>query len=340
MMNHSGISKASVAIGVAFLLVALAVAGLIWFRPDPCNFGTFKKSIGVDLGAQIAGENLIKTSVGLSDSESRDFDSILTDYAATFETTCRIHKQKAITDAEYNCRAAKMQNALNAVRALQLELDAAAKLSRDAQKAAAEQALADFRKLPRASDLTTCGASLSVDPTQIIFQGTDTEHVIHISNGGNAPSVFTLEAQNAALFVTPVTGPLDVGVSVPIELVRTRTAADPAVPIVLHIADNQQNTKDVSVTISADNARVYEDLAARALAAAKRQNRAPSVEDIHTVLATTHSFVNWDSAASDIVTAQIFAQAGQQKEAQKAVESAQIKSPTMNKNLVAKAVFK
>lgn len=342
MSSNSGSTLLKVVGAIVFIAI-VAAALYKWLHPDPCAFGTYKKSIGVDLGATIAGKDLIKTNVGLSDAESRDFDSILNDYAAVYETSCRQHQQKVINDAEYACRSRKMQDALNAIRNLQVALESAAKLDPAAQKEAAQKALDTFRALPRSSDLSSCGPNLSVDPDQITFRSSETEHVIHVSNGGNASTNFTVTGGGDAIHIDPTAGALATASPVPVELIRMRTEVDPAVPMVIQITDSQGNNKKVTITIAADNAHVFDELTNQVVAAAGKQNRAPTLEDVRDVLSLTHSITGTagtNGAASDIVAAQVLVQAGQRTAAQKAVEAAVIKSPTLNKEIVSKAIFK
>lgn len=73
----------------AWLLIAAIVAVLIvlilWiYRPQPqCTFSGWKKSVGVELDAEVKDLDSVMAKVGVNDAQVREFDVLMRDYALT-----------------------------------------------------------------------------------------------------------------------------------------------------------------------------------------------------------------------------------------------------------------
>src|SRR3954449_4249133 len=99
--------------------VGVAAALLIFWlkRPqDDCSFSGWKRTVGVELDAQVQGLEAIKSKVGISDGQVRDYDTLLKDYALKYDTACRDMRAGAMSQGEYTCLRRNMNAALDQVR--------------------------------------------------------------------------------------------------------------------------------------------------------------------------------------------------------------------------------
>lgn len=74
-----------------FAITAVVVVFILWIlhpRPD-CAFSGWKKSVGVELEAAVNNLDAVKAKVGVNDSEVREFDTLLKDYALKYDAACQ-----------------------------------------------------------------------------------------------------------------------------------------------------------------------------------------------------------------------------------------------------------
>jgi hypothetical protein len=318
------------------LAVALGVALYIWFKPSPCSFGDYKRAENITIGAQLEGKQLLRTTVGLSDAQSRDFDSRLQTYAAFYESSCRDQRRGMITKDEYNCRERNLRGALLGMESLETQLEAIAKLTDPAaQKAAAQEVLAKFQSLPQVTALAGCGPILSVNPQQLNFKGTDTDHFVTVSNIGFESLNFSARGMPSGFVPLPTSGALTPGGQTNVVVTRTNETVDPSQSFKFEIIDSGGEQVTVTITVAPENARVYSTLAERATQAALEQHKPlPTVSDVDTIWAPSNyspaTPPSVSSAVKELVFAQVLAKAGNEEAAKVSYSKAVAMAPALH----------
>jgi hypothetical protein len=222
------------------------------------------------------------------------------------------------------------------MESLQTQLEAIAKLTDPAaQKAAAEEALAKFQSLPQVTALAGCGPILSVDPQQLNFKGTDTDHFVTVSNIGFESLNFSARGMPPGFVPLPTSGALAAGGQTNVVVTRTNETVDPTQPFKFEIIDNGGEQVTVTITVAPENARVYSTLAERATQASLEQHKPfPTVGDVETVWAPSNSSPGTppsvNSAVKDLVFAQVLAKAGNKEAAKISYDKAVAMAPALH----------
>src|ERR1700682_4517008 len=221
--------------------VAVAVALLLYYvRPTPdCAFSGWKSTVGVDLEAKVGDLDAVRTKVGLTSAEVREFDTLLKDYAAKYEANCRDVKNGRKTQADYTCRRANMDGVLDRLRTFAQALTAAQGIKDPHEQAAQiRSVLDDLRSAARTDYARGCVSAISVDPDSITFAKDTPERSIHVGNGGNNDLTFAIDRLPEAFLAYPPTGNIPRGAQpLTVSIIRTIMPATEG-PITFRIRSN------------------------------------------------------------------------------------------------------
>ena len=171
-----------VALVAVLMLASLSVIGWWWWNhihpPGPdCLMLAHEKTSGIDFSFTVDKVKSLQATLGLTDKDVRDFDDLLRDYGAKYETSCRDYSTlHAITSAEYNCRRDNMDKTLDSIRALREVLG---KTSRDATNTIAKKYIESILESAHNSFRSGCGASLRISPNPVHrrFRGQEKEGI-------------------------------------------------------------------------------------------------------------------------------------------------------------------
>src|SRR5262249_28106324 len=117
---------------ILVVIVLLAAGGLLWYllhRHEDCAFSGWRQSVGVDIDVAVGDLDAIKSKVGITDQQTRDFDALLRDFAAKYDTDCMDYTKGRMNQAEYVCRRGKMEKTLDQVRLFLQKVQAAKALA-------------------------------------------------------------------------------------------------------------------------------------------------------------------------------------------------------------------
>ena len=268
--------KSTLALGIVSIVIVVALAFyLIYRRPpqDDCTFLGWKQSVGIDLETTLAKLQSVKGQLGITDSQIREFDELLKDYGAKYETICRDSKAGRISSAEYNCRRQNMDRALDSVRALERSLSVIGSIQdASAQKQIALKAMDSFRELAGAAYKRNCGAAITVTPKHLSFDDHFPERSIQISNSGNSDLTYAIEEVPEAFVPVPPSGHIGQGATVTVALHRSSFPISSQV-LSFYVRDNFDDRVQVNIEVSSENAALYRDLGNIANAIASADQR-------------------------------------------------------------------
>jgi len=203
-----------------------------------------EKTSGIDFTFTIGKVRSLQATLGLTDKDVRDFDDLLKDYGAKYETICKDYSVlHTITNAEYNCRRDNMDKALDNIRALREVLG---KSLGSPDSASAKKYIDSILDAAHGSFTSGCGASLRINPTRIRI-AKEVSHTITISNVGNRNVMFGVAGVPECLLPDPRTGELNQGESRNITLWRTYYTV-PSDSFTFTIDDNFNNHILIEVT--------------------------------------------------------------------------------------------
>ena len=177
-----------------------------------------EKTSGIDFSFTIDKVKSLQATLGLTDKDVRDFDDLLKDYGAKYETNCRDYSAlHVITGAEYNCRRDNMDKTLDSIRALR---EVFGKISGDATNDIAKKYIESILNSSHGGFKSGCGSSLRISPNKIHI-ASEVNHTVTLLNVGNRDVNFGVAGVPQCLLPDPRVGDLKQGTSVNITLWRT-----------------------------------------------------------------------------------------------------------------------
>lgn len=318
-------------VGLAAVLV-LAVLGGVWWGwwnhthgPGPdCLMLSHEKTSGIDFTFTIDKVKSLQATLGLTDKDVRDFDDLLKDYGAKYETICKDYSVlHVITSAEYNCRRDNMDKTLDSVRALREVLG---KTSGDAANASAKKYIASILDaVHHGSFASGCAASLRIDPNKIRMSK-EINHTITVLNVGNRDISFSVTGIPQCLLPEPRTGEVKQGKSQNLLLWRTYYPV-PSDSFTFTIEDNFNNHIPVEVS-GATNLPSPNTLAAELKSIIGR--RPALTEAIRFVNDLAKTQDRNPSAGAYVTAAAILSSAGNSDDALRAIQMAERINPQVN----------
>jgi len=309
--------------GLVAVLIVAALCGIGWWwwnhihPPGPdCLMLSHEKTSGIDFSFTIDKVKSLQATLGLTDKDVRDFDDLLKDYGAKYETICKDYSVlHVVTSAEYNCRRDNMDKTLDSIRALREVLG---KSSGDAANASAKKYVESILDAAHGSFTSGCGASLRIDPNKIHISR-EINHTITVSNVGNRDVMFGVTGIPQCLLPDPRTGGLRQGESRNITLWRTYYAV-PSDSFTFTIDDNFNSHIPVEVT----GANNLPSLKALAADLKSRIGHTPTLQD---ALIFINAKDQKPSAGAYVTAAAILSSAGNSDGALSAVQVAEHINP-------------
>lgn len=246
---------------VAILLVCLVIGGFFALRmqrrPSPQNECTlvWKAELGIDVELLIGRIQKAHAKLSIADSEIRDLDVLLNDYALQYEAACKARKANLINGAAYQCRTENMAKALHSLRALKLFLDSLDRVKDPkGQASAIRQALHNFQQLAREQYKHNCTSSISVDPRRLRFQNHIPELSIQIANAGNNDFHYTIEKIPSGFYPVPTSGKVAIGDVVTVAIKRNSASASNLHPAGFYVRTNFNDQVYVALELTEQNA--------------------------------------------------------------------------------------
>ncbi len=326
-------------------LVLLAVVGVVWYllhRHDDCSFSGWKQTIGVDIEVATKDVDAIKGKVGITDEQTRQFDTLMTDFALKYDANCNDYRQGRMNQAEYLCRRNNMDKALDQLRVFVQKVEAAKAASDPAaQRDILLNALDDLEKSRKSEYRAGCTSAMLVDPLQIPFHGQTALQAVQVTNSGNNPLIFTVATLPIGFIAVPKTGQLAPGTLAAVIVYRTVEPVTSGLTYTFHIVSNFQDDISVQLTLDPQNASLYKTLGdeARSLAAASKPN-ANVVVTLADALTVVDQTVKKAGNAGPpqgleairyLLAAGVLAESGSPVEAQHALDTAALKDPSLAK---------
>jgi outer membrane protein OmpA-like peptidoglycan-associated protein len=305
------------------VLVSLGAIGWWWWNRThgpgaDCLMLAHEKTSGIDFSFTVDKVKSLQATLGLTDKDVRDFDDLLKDYGAKYETNCKdFSALHVITTAEYNCRRNNMDKTLDSVRALREVLG---KTSGDATNVIAKNYIDSILGSSHSGFKNGCGASMRISPNKIHISK-EVNHTLTLSNVGNRDINFAVSGVPECLLADPKVGGLKERDSVNITLWRTYYAVS-SDSFTFTIDDNFDDHIPVEVS-GAANLPSPRQLAENLR---KRFGRTPTLKDVL-------GFVdpkNLEPSAGAFVTASaILSSAGNYGDALAAIKTAQSIDPRL-----------
>jgi hypothetical protein len=305
--------------GLVAVLILTALCGIGWWwwnhihPPGPdCLMLSHEKTSGIDFSFTIDKVKFLQATLGLTDKDIRDFDDLLKDYGAKYETICKDYSVlHVVTSGEYNCRRDNMDKTLDSIRALREVLG---KSSGDVANATAKKYIESILDAVHGSFTSGCGASLRIDPNKIHISR-EASHTITVSNVGNRDVIFGVTGIPQCLLPDPRTGGLSRGESRNITLWRTYYAV-PSDSFTFTIEDNFNSHIPVEVT----GANNLPSPGAMASDLKSQIGRPPTLQDALTFI---NAKGRKPSAGTYITAAAILSSAGNYADALSAIQLAE-----------------
>lgn len=326
---------------VVILGIVAVLVGLVWYiyhHHADCSFSGWKQTVGVDLDVAVGDLQGIKGKVGITDQQVRDFDELMKDFALKYDADCQDSKQGRMNNAEYLCRRNNMEKTLDKVRIFLEKVKAATSLSDPgAQREIILKSLDDMEVSMKSDYAGGCTSTMVVDPKQLSFADHTPERALQISNGGNNALNFTAGILPNGFLAQPKTGSITPGSQAAVVIYRTIEPLPAERPLVFHVLSNFQEDIVVEIDVDAQNSEVYAEMANQVRQAASAQNRQPTIDDALKVV--DHSFqssgsppgANRDSMRY-FVAAGVLSHAGNAGEAERALDMATSKNPSLAKD--------
>ena len=258
--------KRSYALAGAGALAAIVVVlvGVIFLWPrrpaEDCSFSSLQRSVGIDLEAQVGDLDVVKGKLAIADSQVREYDALLRDYALKYDTACRDVSAKRIGSDEYACLRQNMTAALEKVRQFTQAVEASKGLSDPAaQKEIAHRLLDDLLGDKAAATRASCSSAMVVTPHRLAFAGQVPERSIQISNQGNRDIDYAVDGWPDGFHPSPVSGRLARGATATVSFIRTVLPV-PAGPLGFHVRSNFQDDVLVELAVAPENLVVWKTL--------------------------------------------------------------------------------
>jgi hypothetical protein len=263
---------------MALVIVIAVVAGvLIWWlshRSKPaedCSFTGWKRTVGVELDAQVQDLNAVKGKLGISDSMIRDYDTLMKDYALKYDSACQDVRAGRMTQGEYACLRQNMSRTLDDIRTFNQAVEAAKSLSDPtAQKEVVQKAFGALEGASRTNYRLGCTSAMTVNPRTISFTGDALDSFVEITNNGNNDFTFAVDGLPAAFRPHPPSGKLSVSGTAAIVIERSFGPVPPAQPIKFLVRTNLNDEQEIAITVDSQNMDVWQRLGKKTRANANR----------------------------------------------------------------------
>ncbi len=320
------------ALAILFLVI-LSVIGWWWWTHthgpgSECNTLAHEKTSGIDFSFTVDKVKSLQATLGLADKDVRDFDDLLRDYGAKYETICKDYSVlHVVTSAEYNCRRDNMDKTLDNVRALREVLG---KSSSETTNNIAKQYITSVLDAAHAGFKSGCGASLQINPSKIRISH-EIFHAFTILNIGNRIVRFGVSDLPQCLLPDPKGGELKQGDSVNVMLWRTYYGV-PSDSFTFTVYDNFGNRLPVEVS-GARTLPVPNEIAKKLKS---DLGRTPTLEDALNFIEPDTGVVSGltgkgrrrDTAGIYVTAAAILYGAGNSAGALEAIKTAESRDPT------------
>lgn len=258
--------KSTTAMG-GLALVILGVGLYLYQSSRPsdtdCAFTGWQRTLGVELNAQLQDIDVVKTKLGISDSQVREFDNLRKDFALKYDAACQDARAQPprMSQDEYTCVRRNMDRALDDIRRF-AEAAAAAKTLTDAgaQKDVVLAALNNLRAADNAGYRANCASAMAVDPKNMAFHGVIPERSVEVTNRGNNDFTFAIEDYPSGFEPKPTAGRLAKGQSMRVSIFRTLLPVTSARPLSFHVRSNFNDDVTIQIDIDQQNADVWNAL--------------------------------------------------------------------------------
>ncbi len=279
-MTKTGFALAALVVGA----VALA---FFWPRSRQldCAFSGWKTTFGIELDAQVKDLDVVKTKLGLSDSQVREFDNLRNDFALKYDAACQDVRAvpPLMTQEEYTCLRKNMDRALDDIRKFVQAAEAAKTVAdASAQKDIVLAALSHLRAADSAGYRANCASALAVDPKNMAFHGTIPERSVEITNRGNNDFTFAIEDYPSGFEPKPTSGHVKRGESRRVSLFRTLLPVPPARPLTFHVRTNLNDDVIIEIAMDLANADVWSALGKQTM----QRSASPTIADALAVVSS------------------------------------------------------
>jgi hypothetical protein len=322
---------------VLIVLILAVVAAYIWW-PRDCSFSARKRSLGIDLEVGLDKVNSVKSKIGISDDQVRDYDNFTKDLATKYDMACNDFKNKRMNGAEYSCRRKNMDDMLDKLRLFLTKVQAAAGLSDpSAQKEVVLRALSDLEEVEKKGYAAGCTSAMNVSPRTLPFDDHAWEHSVQISNSGNNQITFGVADLPRGFIPQPSSGNIVVGQTVSVAIIRTSEPITNNPPLTFRLTNNFLDEVPIEIQFDQQNAGLYDDLANKVQSLSSQHNRAPTVDDalqiVDESLPKSSSWTSIKNADSMryFLAAGLLSRAGSASAAHQALDTATAKNPDLER---------
>lgn len=275
-------SKAVALVAGAVVLVAALLIFWVLRRQEDCSFSGWKRTVGVELEAQVKDLEAVKSKLGITDSQVREFDQLLRDYALKYDAACRDVSAvpPRMSQDQYKCVRQNMDRVLDDIRQFVQAVEAAKGLADPGtQRDIVLKSLGDLRAAHEARYRSGCASALDVNPKSLKFAPRDSERSIKIANRGNNDVTYSVDGWPDGFHPTPTSGRIMRGDTAVVSLMRTiLPVPDTPRPLTFHIRSNFQDDVVVEVSVDAQNASLWPVLGEQ-LRARTKPDATPTVQD-------------------------------------------------------------
>jgi len=232
----------------------------------------------------------MKGRLGIRDSQVRDFDTFMKDYALKYDAACQDLRSGRMSQGEYSCLRRSFDSVLNGIRAFAEAVQAAKSVGDvEAQRAIVLRALADFQAASAVNYRQGCTSAMDVTPEKLEFAGLTPERSFRITNRGNNDINYSVSELPVSFVPSPSpAGRLGKGDTVSISIFRTIVPPPAVRPIKFHVRNNFLDDVTIEIAVDEENAHLWNGLAKHASQIASSQNRTtPSKQDALLALEAT-----------------------------------------------------
>jgi tetratricopeptide (TPR) repeat protein len=264
MAKKSNLRVVALAAVPAVLVIVVLLVYLL--RPHPqCAFSGWKRTIGVDLETQVKSLDALKGKLGITDSQVRDYDRLMQDFALKYDAACQDSQAGRMTNAEYTCRRANMDRVLDELRRFSQAVEAAKSLTDpEAQRQVVSSALTALQAASSAGYSSGCASAIDVNPQKLSFLGLVPERSFQITNRGNNDVRYSVDGLPEAFDPKPNSGTLLPGATASVAILRTMLPPPSGQPVRFHVRTNLQDDREVEIAMDAENIALWQRLGDKA----------------------------------------------------------------------------
>ena len=269
---------------VALAVAAVAIGGAVYYwinrSQSDCSFSAFSRTVGLDINAQITGLQSVKTKVGLTDAQVRDYDQLLKDYALKYDTACRDVTANRLSADEYACMRANMERVLDDIRKFGQAAEAAKAIADpSAQKAIILDSLDRLHAADSSNYRAGCISSFSINPKRLQFTGQTPERSFAITNSGNRDLTYSVDDYPDGFDPKPSGGKIEPGATASVAMLRTIVPIPPHRPLVFRVRTNFLDVQPIEINIDETNAKLWKVMSAPVAQLTAARGTAPTIDD-------------------------------------------------------------